>query len=121
MDRVKIVGLQISAKHGYYAEERLQGNQFEVDVQATLKNAYTQMSVPSDTFDYEGAAIVVKEVFAGKTQLFLEDLALEIGTIIWKDYQAKLATLNVSIRKINPAICLSSSFSEVTLCWPRSI
>jgi len=121
MDSIQIVGLQISAKHGYYSEERLKGNNFEVDIEASLAQEYQSMAKPDDTFDYEEAATVVREIFAGKTQLFLEDLSLNIGSILWARYQSKLTYLKVKVRKMNPPVCLISSYSEVSLCWPRSI
>jgi dihydroneopterin aldolase len=121
MDSIQIVGLQISAKHGYYTEERLNGNNFEVDIEASLAQTYHRMAKPDDTFDYEEAANVVRDVFAGETKLFIEELALCIGSLLWAKYQAKLANLSIKVRKMNPPVCLTSSYSEVSLCWPRSI
>lgn len=121
MDRIKIAGIKISAKHGFYAEERLKGNDFEVDIEATLKQPFSSMSKPSDTFDYEAANLVVKNVFEGQSQLFLEDLALQIGNELWSSYNAHLTSIMVNVRKMNPPVSLPSSYSEVCLCWPRSI
>lgn len=121
MDSIRIVGLQISAKHGFYEEERLKGNEFEVDVEAQLAKPYQNMSSPSDTFDYEEAANIVQQVFNGDSKLFLEELAYQIGDIIWGNYHTVLSKLTVNIRKISPPVSLSASYSEVSLCWPRSI
>lgn len=121
MDCIRIVGINISAKHGFYAEERLKGNNFEVDVEAILKHPLSSMSKPSDSFDYESANQVVKEVFEGESQLFLEELALKIGNKLWNSHNENLKSILVNVRKMNPPVSIPSSYSEVSLCWPRSI
>lgn len=117
MDIVCIQGIRVFGLHGWHQHERVEGNTFEVDLEAELLVSIDSMKKPSDSFDYEVATTICKQVIEGQSRLFLEELALDIGQKLWK--ADRLKSLKVCLRKMHPPVSLPAQSAEVCLCWPR--
>lgn len=112
-------GLQYRGKHGFYEEERREGNDFEVDLvfELDLKTA-GQNDDLTKTLNYEEAEAVVREVMEGPSQKLIETLTLNIGEILFAQFP-EVQHLEVSIRKLNPPLQTKTNYSEVTMTWQR--
>lgn len=119
MDKLTLKGLSFHALHGYYEEERIEGNDFEVDLvfYADLSEAGRSDDL-SQTIDYQQAETVVKEIMEGPSIKLIETLTLRIGERLF-DAISNLQKLEVSVRKLRPPIETEAEFSEVQMSWQR--
>lgn len=119
LDRITIKGLSFSGKHGYYPEERVAGNNFEVDViaEGEFKKAIQQNDLKK-TFNYELAATCARDVFNGKSELLIETLCFRIGEAIFEQ-AITTKKLTVIVRKINPPIETEAACAEIEMIWNR--
>jgi dihydroneopterin aldolase len=88
--------------HGIHEEERILGNEFEVNI--TVKHSPKQLPVKhlQDTIDYISVYELVKKRMAIPTPL-LETLATEIAKQILETFPLAEA-LSISIRKLYPPV-----------------
>lgn len=121
MDTINIKSLSFHGKHGFYDEERVAGNEFEVDVSA--KGSFKQ-SIENDdlsvTFNYEMAESVARDVFAGPPEKLIEKLCFNIGEQIFKK-AGNVAGLTVTVRKLNPPLKTPAAYAEISMEWKRSL
>jgi len=75
--RVSIEGLQFFAYHGFYDEERKQGNDFVCDVQVELKSFDSMEDNIYDTVNYEDIYRIVEEEMK-ITRKLIETVAFNI-------------------------------------------
>lgn len=119
METITLKSLTYHAKHGYYEEERVHGNHFEVDLVA---KGYFRKSAGgeqlSETFDYEQAEKEVHSVMTGRSEYLIETLCSEIGDALFSRYSI-VQTLRVSVRKLNPPLQTSALYAEITMEWKR--
>lgn len=114
MGQILLSGLEFYAYHGYFDEERKQGNKFEVDV--TIE---TDLSLPakndnlSDTIDYGKVYAIVKEEMQIPSRL-LEHVAQRIIDAL-KNQFPDAETFTVSVKKYNPPLDGICKYSKVTL------
>lgn len=119
MDILTLKGLRFDAKHGYYEQERLEGNQFEVDLIFRLDLAPAGTSDELEqTLDYQAAEKIVKQVMEGPSVKLIETLAHRIGRQLFETFPA-VQQLEVYVRKLHPPIETPAEFSEVTMTWQR--
>lgn len=119
MDTLSLKGLRYEARHGYYEEERREGNRFEVDLVFTAD--LTDAARDDDlalTIDYEQAQRLVQQVMAGEPVKLLETLVHRIGELLFHHF-AMLHILVVRVRKMNPPLDTAADYSEVTMSWQR--
>jgi dihydroneopterin aldolase len=99
---IHLHNIKIFAHHGIYEEEKILGNEFELNI--TIKHSPQRLPVKhlADTVDYISVYELVKKRMAIPTSL-LETVATEIaGEIL---VQFSLAEeVSVSIRKIYPPV-----------------
>ena len=119
MDVLRLKGLKFRGLHGFYDEEREQGNNFEVDLtfHQSLQKAALSDNL-DDTLDYQKAYEAVKKVMDGPSVKLIEHLALLIGNNIIEHLESN-TKFEVTVRKLNPPLPSEIDFSEVTLTWPR--
>ncbi len=121
MDKITLKSLTFHGKHGYYEKERLEGNQFELDVTA---EGNFRPSIKNDdlsgTFNYEIVETVAINVFEGASEKLIESLCEKIGSEIFKQCD-NIATLSVSLRKLSPPIKTPAAYAEITMEWKRSL
>ncbi len=92
----------IFAHHGIYEEEKLLGNEFELNI--TIKHSPQRLPVKhlEDTVDYIAVYELVKKRMAVPTSL-LETLATEIAQQILAQFSLA-ETVFISIRKLYPPV-----------------
>lgn len=113
--------LQYHAGHGFYEEEREEGNDFEVDL--TFKVDLSPAGEEDDlskTINYEEAEKLVREVMHGPPQKLIETLTLNIGELLFTRFP-EVSHLAVSVRKLNPQLKTTTNYSEVTMTWQRQL
>jgi len=120
LDQITIKALEYEAKHGYYEEERSNGNRFEVDI--TGYGSFTAAAAHDNdldvTFNYERAESIASEIMRGESKKMIETLCYDIGGKIFEEFTI-LKQLKVSVRKLNPPIQTNAAYAEVTLKWQR--
>ena len=119
MDILKIKSLRFKGYHGYYRQERKQGNDFEVDLifQANLHTAGESDQL-KDTIDYQEALKTVKSVMEGPSVKLIETLTKKIGDQLFKQLP-EVNKLSVSVRKLNPPLNVETAYSEIQMQWQR--
>lgn len=119
MDTITLKSLEFQGKHGYYDEERREGNRFELDIIAkgNFKAAIDDNNLDL-TFNYEIVKETAESVFNGPSEKLIETLCDRIGNEIFKRSTA-VKELTVSLRKMNPPIGVPSLYAEIKMTWNR--
>lgn len=99
--KVSIEGLKFFAYHGYYDEERKQGNEFVCDVAVELKSFDSNDDNIYDTVNYEDIYAIVKDEM-NKTKKLIETIAYNIVERIRDLDNVTGATVRIS--KLNPPL-----------------
>lgn len=103
MNRITLKGLQFHAYHGLYPDERINGNQFLVDVIIdTLFSANSFEDDLSGTLDYTAIYKVIEQEMI-KPGLLLESVVNRIVVRLINEFPQSLRA-EVSIAKLNPPI-----------------
>ncbi len=118
-DQITLKSLKIHGKHGYYPEERENGNHFEIDIIASgnFRGAIKNNNL-GETFDYQIAEKIVRDVINGPSEKLIEALCAKIGDRLFENFSS-LNALTVSIRKISPPIETPAAYAEITMQWSR--
>ncbi len=87
--------------HGMYKEEKILGNDFEVNVDVSIK-AEQHISKLKQSVDYVSLYAVIKEVMDQPTPL-MEMLIQELAERI-RLFDEKIHAVTISIKKLNPPI-----------------
>lgn len=118
-DQITLKSLKIHGKHGYYPEERENGNHFEVDITAT---GHFRSSIKKDnleeTFDYQVAEKIVADIVNGPSEKLIETLCAKIGDQLFQNFSS-IESLTVSLRKMDPPIKTPADYAEITMQWSR--
>lgn len=119
MDTLTLKSLRYHARHGYYEEEREHGNEFEVDLVFSLDlKPAGRKDYLSRTVNYEEAETVVRGVMEGPSRKLIETVALEIGEALFETFE-HARKLEVRVRKLDPPLETSATYSEVGMTWQR--
>lgn len=94
--------LQLFAHHGIYAEEKLLGNWFDLDLTIRYQPEKLPIQHLSESIDYVAVYDLVKERMAQATPL-LETVITEIAIAILKKFTLA-EEVDISIRKKHPPI-----------------
>lgn len=119
METLTLKQLRFRGFHGYYPEEREEGNDFEVDLifSADLKKAGDSDKL-SDTIDYQEVIGKVKGIMNGPSVKLIETLAKRIGDHLF-DHFEQLQSLEVAVRKLHPPLDVETAYSEIRMQWQR--
>lgn len=119
MDKLKLKGLVYRAKHGYYEQERLEGNDFQVDLifHADLSDAGKSDDL-NRTVDYQKAEKLVSTIVDGPSVKLIETLCHRIGELLFENFES-VHKLEVKVRKLDPPLSTKTQFSEVHMTWQR--
>jgi dihydroneopterin aldolase len=119
MDILTLSGLQYHAGHGYFEQERTEGNDFEVDLifYADLTDAGAADDL-SQTIDYQRAEQAVCDVMEGPPVKLIETLAFRIGDRIFAQF-TDLQKLTVRLRKLTPPMQTMVNFAQIERTWTR--
>ncbi|MEX2456664.1 MAG: dihydroneopterin aldolase [Balneolaceae bacterium] len=118
-DQITLKSLKIHGKHGYYPKERENGNHFEIDITATghFRGAINTDNL-GETFDYQVAEKIVRDVINGPSEKLIETLCAKIGDQLFEEFSS-ISALTVSLRKMNPPIETPTAYAEITMQWSR--
>ncbi|MFT6810789.1 MAG: dihydroneopterin aldolase [Saprospiraceae bacterium] len=102
MARVALKGMKFYAFHGYYDFERRIGNNFEVDLEATLKIKEDPNDRIEATINYEEMYAICEQHMQMK-YLLLESLAYDIACEIKRKHPI-VEKIEVKLAKLNPPV-----------------
>ena len=105
---VSLHGIKLHAKIGLYPEEKITGNDFEIDVDVFVN---TQGSTEFPFIDYTIIRQIVAEVFQQPGELLETFVALIHGRLKEKFLQAE--SIKVAVRKLNPPIEGEINYAQV--------
>jgi len=108
MFTVSLHGIQIHALIGLYPEEKIKGNDFEIDVDVFLKSGIEDLPF----VDYTIIDTLVREVFNKEGDL-MEPFLKEIHSGLRNKFH-EADKIKVCIRKLNPPLEGKCSFAQVS-------
>ena len=115
---IEVRGLRLRAQHGWYEEERLQGNDFEVDVVVELTPGFGKNTVDelSNTLNYEQIYSIVVEEMAITSKL-LEEVVERIEKRVRAfggvhAGQIRLCKLHPSLLAKAEKVCVRASWGD---------
>ena len=119
METLTLKSLHFHASHGYYKEERINGNDFEVDIiiSAPLRRA-GQTDKLEDSIDYKNVQNIAAAVMDGPPIKLIETLARKIGDTLFKELP-EAEQLEVAVRKLSPPLDINTDYSEIRMSWQR--
>ena len=117
MDSIQIQGIRAYGYTGYFSEEKVLGQWFEVNV--TL---WTDLSQPgksdvlADTLDYRETIAIVQNLIQTSKFDLVERLATEIADTLLQ--QLKAEQITVQLRKLSPPIPDFSGSIQIEITRP---
>lgn len=113
-DEIRLTGLKVFGRHGVFAHEREDGQDFIVDLRLQLDLADAAASDDvTDTVHYGELAEQVAAVVAGDPVNLLEKLAERIAAVVLAD--ARVQQVEVTVHKPHAPIPLTFSDVSVTI------
>jgi 7,8-dihydroneopterin aldolase/epimerase/oxygenase len=117
VDEITLTGLRIFGRHGVYAHEREDGQEFVVDLTLYLPTAEAAASDDvSDTVHYGELAERVAAVVGGEPVALLETLAQRIADAVLED--ERVQTIAVTVHK--PQAPVTVPFADVSVTIRRA-
>lgn len=110
---IALEGLLFHAPHGVYAGEAATGNTFEVDLRLQVDGSVPVTGI-EQTVNYVEAYALLRNLFAQR-QALLETLCQQVAEALEARFPS-LRRLEVSIRKLTPAIDQFQGSVRVALC-----
>ena len=115
-DRITLRGLRVSGRHGVYAHERADGQEFAVDTVLWLDTAEAAASDDlAGTVDYGGLAGDLAAVIGGPPVNLIETLAARLAEVCLRDTRVRAAEVTVH----KPAAPIPLPFDDVTVTVTR--
>ena len=114
MIKVAVNGIRIFARHGFYEEEAILGNEFEIDVIVQVDLLKENSDDLQDTLNYESLNLIVQSEMAERSKL-LEHVIYRIKSNIISTFPEQVRGLFLSIKKLNPPLGGSVASSQITL------
>ncbi len=105
---VSLHGIKVFAPHGLYPEERVLGNNFEIDVDVMFK---AQIDKDWPFADYTIIRKIVTTIMQEEGRL-LEQFVRDMADLIKRQFPAA-EKVKVALRKINPPMGGEVAFSQV--------
>lgn len=112
---ITLRGLRIHALHGVMPQERVVGNEYEVNINIAYPIGEAMISDDvADTLNYASVAELVKDEMLTPCNLF-ERVAYRIGDRLFREYP-KITSADISITKINPPMGCDCLGAGVKVC-----
>jgi dihydroneopterin aldolase len=116
-DRIELRGLTVRGHHGVFEHERLDGQDFVVDVTVWIDLAAAAASDDLvDTLDYGALAQLAADVVAGPPRNLIETVAAEIAEGVMTD--ERVHAVEVVVHK--PSAPIPLTFNDVAVVARRS-
>ena len=113
MEKIIIKGLKLFAYHGVNPEEKIDGQNFILDITAELDVKKAQLSDNVEhTVSYAKIIKTVKAVFTEKSYNLIETAANKVGMAIMQEYP-KLRSVTVLLKK--PEAPINADFEYVAV------
>jgi 7,8-dihydroneopterin aldolase/epimerase/oxygenase len=117
MDTISLTGLKARGYHGVYPAERVQGQDFLVDVVLAVDLAAAAASDDvADTVHYGELADRLVEIVAGPPVALIETLAQQLADACLSDH--RVAGVTVTVHK--PHAPIAHEFADVAVTLTRS-
>lgn len=117
LDEIQLTGLTVFGRHGVFAHERENGQEFVIDLRLHLELADAAASDDVvDTVHYGELAEHVAAVVAGEPVNLIETLAQRIADVVFAD--PRVQQVDVTVHKPHAPIALA--FSDVSVKISRS-
>ncbi len=116
---IKLRSIKLFAHHGAYEEERLSGNNFEIDIAVDMKipiGAYSDKL--EETLDYVSLVKTVIRVSAEKQYYLLEAFVTDICKMILQE-QPTIDSVTIEVRKLHPPMQVEVESVGVLLTMSR--
>ncbi|MGH3614512.1 MAG: dihydroneopterin aldolase [Pseudonocardia sp.] len=115
-DRIELRGLRVRGRHGVYAEERRDGQDFVVDVVASLDlRAAAASDDLADTLDYGALAVRVAAIVGGAPCDLIETVAGRVADDVLSD--GRVLVVEVTVHK--PQAPIPLAFADVAVVLRR--
>jgi dihydroneopterin aldolase len=116
-DRITLTGLRVPGRHGVYEHERVNGQDFVVDLAVWLDlRAAAASDELADTLDYGSLARQAAEIVGGPPCRLIETVAARVADAVLAD--ARVDAVEVTIHK--PAAPIPLDFADVAVTARRS-
>lgn len=117
MALLRVKNLRFTGLHGHLPEEKIVGNTFEIDVEASIRlpEADSLALVP----DYSKIAKIVQSVVHGPSV----DLIESLNRLIFEGLRSafpEVPAWRIAVRKLNPPMNPSCDYTEIDVTWPVS-
>lgn len=99
---IELKHLRFFAHHGYYENEKMVGNEFEVNLKVLLKPEVKIITELDQSINYVKLFELVK-IKMKKSAALLETLAMEIAEKIHEEFKV-VKEIEISIMKLHPPI-----------------
>ncbi len=99
---IQLHNLRFFAYHGLYEEEKILGNEFEVNISVKIKTPKEGKISIHDTINYATVYELVKQIFNQREEL-LETICINISNAV-KNKFPELKKLSIQIIKLHPPI-----------------
>lgn len=114
LDEIRLDGLRVFGRHGVYAHERADGQDFVIDLRLRMPLVAAAASDDvADTVHYGELAERVAEIVAGEPMNLIETLAERIAVMVLAD--ARVHGVSVTVHKPQAPIALTFSDVSVTV------
>ncbi|MDL9938600.1 dihydroneopterin aldolase [Gordonia sp. ABSL1-1] len=116
-DRIELRGLRVRGNHGVFEHERVDGQDFIIDVTLWMDLSVAAASDDlADTADYGALAQQVHDIVAGEPRNLIETVGAEIAEAVMAD--ERLAACEVTVHK--PSAPIPLVFDDVAVVTRRS-
>lgn len=120
MDKVYVTGLELTARHGYYDEERQIGNRFRFEVTVTTRdNRAAKTEDLDETVDYSVVSSLIRQAADGPSAKLVETLAERIATSILERFEVA-QEVSVRVGKLDPPSTEGAEEAGVQIVRSRS-
>ena len=112
-EKISITGITASGKHGVLPLEKMEAQEFVVDVTLKTELAIAPKSDSlADTVDYSEVAKLVHQVITGPSVNLIEKLAGDIGNLILNKFP-KVDSVEITVHK--PKAPIPVAFGDVAV------
>ena len=116
-DRIELRGLTVRGRHGVFADERADGQDFVVDITVWIDLVDAAASDDlADTYDYGVLAQRAAAIIAGPARNLIETVAGEIAQDVMTDQRVHAAEVTVH----KPQAPIPQTFADVAVVARRS-
>ncbi|CPR11096.1 dihydroneopterin aldolase [Mycobacterium bohemicum DSM 44277] len=116
-DRIELRGLTMRGRHGVFEHERVDGQDFVVDITVWIDLADAAASDDlADTYDYAALAQLAADVVAGPARNLIEGVGGEIADKVMAD--RRVHAVEVTVHK--PQAPIPHRFDDVAVVTRRS-